>query len=451
MHIEQISHEKAGGLDTIEARNALRAENFTRVPEEIPLWRFRDVLIKLGTELGLSGGAVVYALDLIGLLTEADWRGDGRAVTYHSVRVYARKVGKSERTICGYERQLIAAGLAHRTVKHARRHNGMGNEARRTGLDWRSFGARLPELLVLLERRQAEEQHRLDLEARIRASRRIVLGLMEVLVDREGEGAVAAIQQDYERADVSRLRNTMTVPDLERRLGALTLLQGRLGELLCSNEDDGGVDNGDHSAQSVIQSEDSVRLINTTNILPCPTDIRNRNTLKESQNPALFRKRPNGRTSLELSSSGGWPRSSETCENGSGRVDRKPQDIDTLPSLSEIWKAAPASWKAALGSDVDISWPILIDLARHFVPQLGVSTHAWRRALDVLGPSEAALALVVLDRNREHPIRPVRSVGGALVGMVLRAEQGAFNLAPSVFGILTRTGNQSNDRRSADA
>ena len=78
----------------------------------------------------------------------------------------------------------------------------------------------------------------------------------------------------------------------------------------------------------------------------------------------------------------------------------------------------------ALRPETDISWPVLIDLARHFAPQLGVSPYAWQRALKVLGPSEAALALVVLDRGRDHPVRPVGSVGDALVGMTRRAEAG---------------------------
>ena len=443
MHIEQIKHERVGGLDAIEARNALRAEHFSRLSEDIPLWRFREVLVKLGAQLSLSGGAVVYALDLLGLLAEADWRGDGRAVTYHSVRAYARKVGKSERTICDYERQLIAAGLAHRTVKHARRHNGMGNETRRTGLDWRSFGARLPELLILLERRQSEEQRRLDLEARIRTSRRIVLGLIEALVDREGEGAIAAIEQDYARADVSRLRNTMTIADLERRIAALVVLQSHVAELLCAEDDEQAVDNSSFSVEDTVQSEESVRLINTTNISSCPTDIRNRKNTDQYNDQSCFSKRPNGRQSFEIGSSEGRPAAFRYAENRSGSAVRALQDTDTLPALPTIWKAAPDSWKAALGSEVDISWPILIDLAQHFVPRLGVSAHAWRRAVDTLGPSEAALALVVLDSNRDHPTRPVRSVGGALVGMVRRAEQGAFNLAPSVFGILSRSDGRS--------
>lgn len=443
MSNSRMQHERLESIDAIETRNALRAERFSRIPEEVPLWRFRDVLIKLGTELGLSGGAVVYALDLIGLLTEADWRGDGRAVTYHSVRVYARKVGKSERTICSYERQLVAAGLAHRTIKHARRHNGMGNETRRTGLDWRSFGARLPELLVLLERRQAEEQHRLDLETRIRSARRIVLGLIETLVDREGEGALADIRQDYDRADVSRLRNTMTLIDLERRIAALVVLQNRLEDLVCTPSDEQAyVDKSSSSSQSAIQSEDSVCLIDTTDTYPCPKDIRRIRTEKRAMKTHTNNKRRNGCQRLEIQNS----EKLATSPVGYDHFSQQLQEIDTLPELSEIWKAAPDSWKIALGSDVDISWPILIDLAQHFVPRLDVSAYAWRQALEVLGPSEAALALVVLDRNRNHPTRPVRSVGGALVGMVRRAGQGKFNLAPSVFGILTRT--ESTEQRN---
>ena len=445
MQAERIEQSRAGRIDATEALNAVAAEEFRGLADDIPLWRFRDVLTKLGTELGLSGGTVVYALDLMGLLTEADWRGDGRAVTYHSIRTYARKVGKSERTICGYERQLIIAGLAHRTVKHARRHGGMGNEARRTGLDWRAFGARLPMLLDLLERRVAEEQCRLDLEARIRTSRRTVLGLIAALIDREGH--IASIEQDYARADVSRLRNTMTLVDLERRHAALTLLQNRLIDVLGHERNNPTVDNHRSSAQLTIQSEDSGGLIDTTDIPPCPTDIRRLAPFAKSERQIRTPKRPERTRCLEKSSSERRPTARRYFEVGADSTMREPRNTETLPTLGEIWKAAPQSWKTALGSEIDITWPILIDLARHFTAKLGVSAHTWHKALNVLGPSEAALALIVLDRNRDHPSRPVRSVGGALTGMIRRAEEGAFNLAPSVFGILTRS--QGTDRRCA--
>lgn len=431
---------QSSSLAAIEARNALRADTFRGLPEEIDLWRFRDVLVKLGTELGLSGGAVVYALDLMGLLTEADWRGDGRAVTFHSLRTYARKVGKSERTICEYERQLVAAGLAHRTVKHARRHGGYGNETRRTGLDWRSFGALMPELLQRLDQRAANEERRLDLEARIRSIRRVVLGMLDDIVARAAEGADGFLS-NYASLDVARLRGTLTIPELERRLGDLSLLKAQLEAVFLDDEtqsrNDVAMDNNAIYSQHVDQSEDSSRLIDITDKIPCPTDIRSQKMRRSTENDKNLE---------NLEKYDGLEIKREDKEAGASHqipynAARKHQEADkglhTVP-LEDIWKAAPVSWKTALGADVNISWPALIEVAQHFVSQLEVSPYAWNRALRVLGPSEAALALMVLDRNRDHPVRPVMSVGGALVGMTRRAEKDGFNIVPSLYGIIAR-------------
>ena len=428
-----LSKQRASGrLETVEACNAMKAESFRKLPDEIEIWRFREVLIKLGASMGLSGGAVVYALDLMGILTESDWRGDGRAVTFHSVRAYARKVGKSERTICEYERQLIAAGLAHRTVKHARRHGGYGDEARRTGLDWRAFGAAMPDLLIKLKQREVLEHHRLDLEARIRAERRIAFGLVEGLE----EGRALTFFERLKALGIQRLRNTLDLPDLQQRLAGLIVLRGEIQQEFEVTR----VDNASVLPQESVQSEVLSGLIDTTNNPSYPTDIRSVN----SQTPpngddTNLTERPNGRSGLESKPRGGR-RSDEPkiVSRGDNSVVEANCDIDAVP-LTEIWKAAPTGWKSALGREVEISWPALIELADHFAPQLGVSPYAWSKALRVLGPSEAALGLMVLDRNRDHPTRPVVSVGGALVGMIRRAERGDFNLVPSIYGIIGRS------------
>lgn len=386
-------------LVTVEARNAMRAETFRRLPEDIPLWRFREILTTLGAALGLSGGAVVYALDLTGMLTEADWRGDGRAVTYHSVRSYARKVGKSERTICTYERQLIAAGLVHRTARHARRHGGGGDERRRTGLDWRSFGVLLPDLIARLDTRRAEEQRRLDLEARIRAERRLVLGLAQSM--EEGRGT--ALQAQLGAMGVLRLCGTPDLPDLERRLAALTLLRTELVEEL-------PVDNPAIPAHPSDMSEETGRHKDTTEYPSCPTDIRRRAEKK-------------------------------TTPMASPRPPTRQRNIDQIP-LERLWQAAPERWRTMLGTEVPVTWPVLIEIADYRARELEVSAPAWSQALHDLGPSEAAVALLILDRNRDHPLRPVRSVGGALMGMIRRAGEGELNLTASVHGVLARCGGQ---------
>jgi len=411
--MERIPRETQS-LATIEACNALKAETFTALPEDIPLWRFREVLLRLCRYLRLSDGAVTYALDLMGLLTEADWRGDGRPVTYHSVRGYARKVRKTERTISNYESQLIAAGLAHRTLKHARRHGGQGKAERRTGLDWRAFGVALPDLMKRIEARNTEDQRCLDLENRIRSERRIILGLADAL----DESRALRIKHDLDMLGASPLQACLCVGELEPILTSITLLRASVTEELDSNlANQEPEDNPVIYAQESEQSESSCRVIDTTRYSSSPSEKRRCSDNDEPQ----------------------WQRQAKVADNVFAE-NRQGTDsrIDAL-SLPEIWEAAPLGWKSALGHEVDISWPILIEIAGSLAPQLDVSAYAWNRAIRILGPSEAALALMVLDRNRSHPSRPVFSVGGALVGMIRRAEQGEFNLAPSVYGIMSRS------------
>lgn len=402
-------------LATTEACNALKAETFRKLPQEIELWRFREVLLRLRRYLRLSDGAVTYALDLMGLLTEADWRGDGRPVTFHSVRGYARKVDKCERTIGKYEAQLIEAGLVHRTVKHARRHGGHGNAERRTGLDWRAFGVEMPNLLKRLEERNAHDERCLDLETRIRSERRIILGLAEAA----GEGRALHIEAALSAIGISPLRAGLCVEELEPILTSLILLRSNLADCIKGVSDaspDG--DNTVFHTQESGKSESSYGLIDITSYPSSPTEKR-----------ICFRR--NGSSGDQQS------HTTEAIARSKHRVVERESGVDAIP-LPEIWHAAPKGWKSALGEEVEISWPVLIELANHLAPGLGVSPYAWNKAIRLLGPSEAALALLVLDRNRDHPARPVMSVGGALVGMTRRAEQGDFNLAPSIYGIMNR-------------
>ncbi len=405
---------ETASLATLEACNALKAETFRKLPQEIELWRFREVLLRLRRYLRLSDGAVTYALDLMGLLTEADWRGDGRPVTFHSVRGYARKVDKCERTIGKYEAQLIEAGLVHRTVKHARRHGGHGNAERRTGLDWRAFGVEMPDLLKRLEERNAHDERCFNLETRIRSERRIILGLAEAA----GEGRALHIEAELSAIGISPLRACLCVEELEPILTSLILLRSDLADCVEGAPDAAaGGDNTVFHAQESEQSESLYGLIDTTIYPSSPTEKR---------------------ICLRInSSSDQQPDTTEAIARSKHRTVERESSVDAIP-LPEIWHAAPNGWKSALGEEVDISWPVLIELANHLAPSLGVSPYAWNKAIRLLGPSEAALALLVLDRNRDHPARPVISVGGALVGMTRRAEQGDFNLAPSIYGIMSR-------------
>lgn len=80
-----------------------------------------------------------------------------------------------------------------------------------------------------------------------------------------------------------------------------------------------------------------------------------------------------------------------------------------------------------------------VDAAHTLAGALGINQSAWAEACAVMGRFEAALALLVLDRNRTHPVTPVRSPGGALRGMSEKARAGELRLDASLFSILRRS------------
>ena len=80
-----------------------------------------------------------------------------------------------------------------------------------------------------------------------------------------------------------------------------------------------------------------------------------------------------------------------------------------------------------------------VEAASDLAAALGINRSAWIEACHVLGRFEAALAVLILDRNRLHPMTPVHSPGGALRGMIAKARAGDLNLDASLFGILRRS------------
>ncbi len=86
--------------------------------------------------------------------------------------------------------------------------------------------------------------------------------------------------------------------------------------------------------------------------------------------------------------------------------------------------------------------------ATHICRERGIHPTAWEEAVGVMTEAIAFIALLVLDRNRFHPDRPVASPGGVLRAMTGLARDGRLDLSRSVLGILARSrrGEQPRDR-----
>ena len=71
---------------------------------------------------------------------------------------------------------------------------------------------------------------------------------------------------------------------------------------------------------------------------------------------------------------------------------------------------------------------------------LGIDPSAFVEAVDTMGWLRAMLSVIVVDRNQDHPTRPIRNPDGALRAFTKRCLPGELDLRASIFGIWGREG-----------
>ena len=112
-------------------------------------------------------------------------------------------------------------------------------------------------------------------------------------------------------------------------------------------------------------------------------------------------------------------------------------------TIAQLQGAASEMFRACITEQIRESERItsetLADAAADMAAILGINHSAWIDACQVMGRFDAALAVLVIDRNRSHPVTPVHSPGGALRAMTNRARSGTLNIDASIFAILRRT------------
>lgn len=81
-----------------------------------------------------------------------------------------------------------------------------------------------------------------------------------------------------------------------------------------------------------------------------------------------------------------------------------------------------------------------VEAANARVAPLGINITAWAAACDRMGRVPAALCVMLLDANRDHPTAPVMNPGGALRGMIKAHNRGKLNLIGSLIGLHRRRG-----------
>ncbi len=94
-----------------------------------------------------------------------------------------------------------------------------------------------------------------------------------------------------------------------------------------------------------------------------------------------------------------------------------------------------ASEDVALYLDAVQDWN---DALPFILRELGINISAWLDACEGMGEAIAFLTLIIVDRNRYHPVTPVLNPGGALRACTRKAPTGDLNLTRAILGIWER-------------
>jgi replication initiation protein RepC len=73
-----------------------------------------------------------------------------------------------------------------------------------------------------------------------------------------------------------------------------------------------------------------------------------------------------------------------------------------------------------------------------YLREIGINLSAWEDAIATMGWLDAFISLIIIDRNRYHPDKPVFSPGGALRRFTDLHRIGRLNLTQSIVGLLER-------------
>jgi len=127
---------------------------------------------------------------------------------------------------------------------------------------------------------------------------------------------------------------------------------------------------------------------------------------------------------------------SESCQE-TGNEAADPPQPNGLPPLAMVLKACPDILPYTARSYVD--WHEFTRAASVVRPQMGISSDAWKDAVEVMGSAQAALVVAgILQR-----FSAIRSAGGYLRALTARARQGQFSPRPMIMSLLSARAGES--------
>lgn len=376
------------------------------------------VISEIGRDLNLSSAAVYILTKLIGSTNAKDWTEPGaEPIFYGTQETMAQRCQLTARQMRSHERTFERCGLLIRDTKA----NGAREAGTGRGLLFTPLKARFTDLLALRDEKRAITARIKELKslrsARLRRMKENIDRLEADALDDEAFASILARFAAWPRAD--RL-HSLGVDQLERHIQDATNLCEELEDLL-QNLPESSCEPA-ITFRSLLQEDNQ----KNPNVI-CNANVDERSAGKPAHLKSLGSKPVGSDHCLE-----------NECEADSGVINPK---LAALMEPEQLFKLSSEDFQTALAARSNrITTEAIIDAAHDMLTPLGINYSAWRGACGAMGRHAAALCILVLDANRDHPQTPVRNPGGFLRGMIRAQKRGNLNLTGSLIGLQRRRG-----------
>ena len=380
------------------------------------------LLIEIAPALDLGAKRLAALLYMMGKTKPGDWTSRESEPVYYAPQAdTALALGKTDRALRNDERALQDdLGFIERRVKA----NGSRSFYGMCGIVFSRLIARVPELIALREQIQTERAHRRDLVQRrssyLRHMNRGLLALSPALGRSAEAQALRAALDAWPHS--SRLRG-LALDALEAHLAQARALCEQLDDLL------------EYGADSSGAAEENFRPHIQENTHENSSVICNAHV---GEKPSAY--------ASEDNSFGSGPYGPAHCKENEYEAESEAFKKRFARNLTtqQLYDLASSVFRHQVDHNragrAEIRYLDLVDAAHDMLPFLGINYSAWTEAAQLMGPEGAAVCVLIIDANQDHPTAPVRNPGGALRAWTRRARAGRLNLVGSLIGLSRRRG-----------
>lgn len=395
---------------------------FPVLPQGWERSQVEQLLIEIAPAIGLRAKRLNALIYMMMHTRPADWTSSNSEPVYFAPQTdTALALGKTERALRSDEHALETVhGMIEKRVKA----NGSRSYFGKCGIVFSKLIDMVPDLIELRERVRADRARVREL-AQLRSTylrhmkRRIEEAAPELARSTDFWAASQAFDQ---WPDSSKLRR-MPLEALEAHVDACRILCGQVDDLfeMCSDSSCRAEEN----FRSFIQ-EDTYE----TNPVICNARIHKRPSAKASDTEFV----------------GDEPNGPSHCRENKDEAAAEAFKSKFMRGLTpqRLFELAGSDMRSHItyrqGERTHLRELDLIEAAHDMLPLLGINYSAWAEAAHLMGQEGAALCVLILDANRDHPTAPVKNPGGTLRAMTRIFEAGKLNIVGSLIGLSRRRG-----------